>query len=166
MELQTLITISEYLSTSYHPDREYLEGVVVERNVGERDHSRVQTDLSTYFNVRAEEWGIRVFVEQRVHVKPTRFRVPDICVVAGPEPEDQIFTTPPLACIEVLSKDDRWSEVQETVHGYLSFGVRYVWIIDPRGRKGYICTAEGTHEVAELRAASPDFIVPLAAVLK
>jgi len=166
MELQTLITVSEYLSTSYHPDREYLEGVVLERNVGERDHSRIQTDLSTYFNVRAEDWGIRVFVEQRVQVKPTRFRVPDICIVAGPEPEEQILTNPPLACIEILSKNDRWSEVQETVHDYLSFGVRHVWIIDPRSRKAYLCAAEGMHEVVELRAADPDFVVPLAAVFK
>src|ERR1019366_7939929 len=110
MELQTLITVGEYLSASYRPDREYLDGMVVERNVGERDHSRVQTDLSTYLNVRAEHWGIRVFVEQRVQVRPTRFRVPDICVVAGPEPEEQILTSPPLACIEILSKDDRWSD--------------------------------------------------------
>ena len=94
MELQTLITVSEYLSTSYRPDREYLEGTVTERNAGERDHSRVQTDLSTFLNVRADAWGIRVFVEQRVQVKPTRFRIPDICVVAGPEPEEQILTSP------------------------------------------------------------------------
>jgi len=55
MELQALIPVSEYSSTSYRPDREYLEGVVVERNMGEREHSRVQTDLSTYLNVRAED---------------------------------------------------------------------------------------------------------------
>ena len=139
MGLQTLIPVSEYLSTSYRPDREFLDGAVVERNVGERDHSRVQTDLSTYLNVRAETWQIHVFVEQRVQVKATRYRVPDICVVAGAEPEGQILTSPPLACIEILSKDDRWSDVQERLDDYISFGVAHVWIIDPRIRKAYVC---------------------------
>jgi len=101
-----------------------------------------------------------------VQVKPTRFRMPDICVVAGPEPHEQILTSPPFACIAILSKDDRWSEVQERVDDYLSFGVRHVWIIDPRSRKAYLCAAEGMREVAELRAANPDLAIPLAAVFK
>lgn len=55
MAAGTLISVQEYLSTSYSPDREYVDGVVVERNLGERDHSRLQTDLSTYLNVRSRE---------------------------------------------------------------------------------------------------------------
>ena len=166
MGLQTLIPVSEYLSTSYRPDREFLDGVVVERNVGERDHSRVQTDLSTYLNVRAETWQIHVYVEQRVQVKATRFRVPDICVVAGTEPEGQILTSPPLACIEILSKDDRWSDVQERIDDYVSFGVTHVWIVDPRIRKVYVCGTEGMREVSELRVTDSAIVVPLTAVFK
>lgn len=49
--------------------------------------------------------------EQRA---PTRFRVPDVCVVKG-EPAEQIFHTPPFICIEVLSKDDRLIEMLERV---------------------------------------------------
>jgi Uma2 family endonuclease len=166
MGLQTLIPVSEYLSTSYRPDREFLDGAVVERNVGERDHSRVQTDLSTYLNVRAETWQIHVFVEQRVQVKATRYRVPDICVVSGAEPEGQILTSPPLACIEILSKDDRWSDVQERIDDYVSFGVPHVWIVDPRIRKAYVCGAEGMREVSELRVTDSAIVVPLTAVFK
>ena len=33
---------NEYLATSYRPDREYVDGAVVERNLGEHDHSRLQ----------------------------------------------------------------------------------------------------------------------------
>ena len=156
--------MAEYLSTSYRPDCDYVDGLVLERNVGERDHSRVQTDLSTYLNVRSSQWGIHVFVEQRVQVKATRFRVPDICLVAGAEPDEQILTSPPLACIEILSKDDRWSQVQERIDDYLTFGVRYVWVIDPRSRKAYEFTAEGMREVRELRMNDPEIYVPLEAL--
>jgi len=166
MSAGTLISVEEYLHTTYRPDRDYIDGAVIERNVGEKDHSRLQTDLSTFLNVRAKQWNIAVFVEQRVQVKPRRFRVPDICVVAGPEPEEQIFRTPPLVCIEILSKDDRWSEVQERIDDHLSFGVRHVWILDPRSRKAYDFTADGMHEVKELRAEQPEISVPLQALFR
>jgi len=51
------LSVREYVATNYHPDREYLDGTLVERNVGERDHSRIQTDLSTCLNVRADSWA-------------------------------------------------------------------------------------------------------------
>ena len=38
---QTLVSVEEYLNTSYDgADREYVDGRIVERNLGEKDHSR------------------------------------------------------------------------------------------------------------------------------
>ena len=42
MDTTVLVTEEEYLSTSYEPDCEYEDGVLIERNVGERDHSWLQ----------------------------------------------------------------------------------------------------------------------------
>jgi len=36
------VSVEEYLNTSYRPDCDYLEGELLERNVGEWDHSRLQ----------------------------------------------------------------------------------------------------------------------------
>ena len=166
MAAGTLISIAEYLSTSYSPDCDYVDGVLVERNVGERDHSSVQGLLVGYLVNRRKEWRIHVFPEQRVQIKPNRFRVPDVCVMAGAEPEEQILTTPPVVCIEILSKDDRWSQMQEKIDDYLSFGVRHVWVIDPRSRKAYEFTVAGMHEVRELRTQSPEIVVPLEALFE
>jgi hypothetical protein len=52
MGTQTLISLEEYLNTSYSPDREYRDGVVLERNVGTRSHSFLQTSLGAYFDRR------------------------------------------------------------------------------------------------------------------
>jgi hypothetical protein len=82
----TVVTLSEYLATSYRPDCEYLDGELLERNVGEWDHSRLQSLLSCYLCNREKQWGILVVIEQRVQVKASRFRVPDISVLAGPPP--------------------------------------------------------------------------------
>ena len=158
--------MAEYLSTSYSPDCDYVDGVLVERNVGEKDHSRAQGLLVGYLVNRRKEWKIHVFPEQRVQIKPSRFRVPDVCVVAGAEPDEQILTTPPLVCVEILSPDDRWSRMQEKIDDYLSFGVRHVWVIDPRSRKAYEFTAAGMHEVPELRTQNPEIVVPLQALFE
>ena len=72
----------------------------------------------------------------RVQVSSTRFRIPDICVLVGDFPTEQIFRTPPFLAIEVLSKKDRKRDVLEKVEDYLRFGVPYVWVINPRTREG------------------------------
>ncbi len=163
MATGSLVSVSEYLSTSYRPDCDYVDGVVLERNLGEYDHARLQGEVFAYFHARRKEWGIRGVPEQRVQVSPTRFRVPDICVVMG-EPPEQIFKTPPFICIEILSKDDRLSAMRERVADYLNFGVGYVWVIDPHTRKAWRCTMGAIAEVTELRTEDPEIVVPLDAL--
>jgi Uma2 family endonuclease len=42
---------------------------------------------------------------------------------------------PPELVVEVLSPDDRWSEVMQKLEEYLAFGIDRVWIVDPRLRQ-------------------------------
>ena len=42
MKAEALVPVEEYLRTSYDPDCDYVDGEVVERNLGERDHSSAQ----------------------------------------------------------------------------------------------------------------------------
>lgn len=139
----TLIPIEEYLRTSYSPDREYIDGQIVKRNLGEKTHGTVQSNLILFFGNRRKELGIREYPEQRVQVSPTRFRIPDVTVVKAPVPAEQIFTSPPHLCIEILSKDDTMQYMQEKIDDYIYFGVPYVWIINPKNRKGYVVTSAG-----------------------
>ena len=43
--LPALVSVEEYLHTSYSPDVDYVDGLLEERNVGEIDHSWVQKAL-------------------------------------------------------------------------------------------------------------------------
>jgi len=46
MSTKTFIAVNEYLHASFGgSDRDYLDGEVVERNMGELPHSLVQTEL-------------------------------------------------------------------------------------------------------------------------
>ena len=164
----TLISIEEYLRTSYSPDREYIDGEVVERNLGEKTHSKIQRRLSTYLDNRSKKFGIEVFPEQRVQVSARRFRVPDLTVVRSPEPEQEIFTSPPHLCIEILSKDDTMIGMQERVDDYLTFGVAYVWIINPKIRKAFVVTRAGMVEAKSgvLETRNPKISVPLSVLFE
>lgn len=161
---RTLVSIDEYLHTAYDPDCDYVDGVVLERNVGEKDHSKLQRELLLYLHERRKLWNIFVIQEQRVQVSRTRFRVPDICVIVGPEPDEQIFISPPFLCVEILSPEDRMSRMQERIDDYLKFGVFYVWVIDPQTHRAWIYTPDSIREVRDgvLRTENPELAVPLA----
>src|SRR5579864_1914169 len=118
MATPTQISVEEYLSTSYRPDCDYVDGEVLERNVGERDHSWLQMFVSAYIFNHYNSQGICPFTELRVQVKPKRFRIPDICVTVG-FPDEKILTKPPVLCIEILSPEDRMKRVQQRIDDYL-----------------------------------------------
>jgi Uma2 family endonuclease len=158
-----LISVEEYLATSYRPDCDYVDGEVVERNLGELDHGWLQGVLFAYFFTRRRQWNILVVPELRVQVKATRFRIPDLCVILG-KTDEQILTKPPFLCIEILSPEDRMKRVKERVTDYLEMGVPYVWVLDPKTKRTYVATAaESLHEVktSALRTENPVLEVPL-----
>jgi Uma2 family endonuclease len=163
MKAPTLVSVDEYLRTSYRPDCDYVDGEVLERNVGERDHSKLQREFILYLGTRAKKWGIHVFPEQRVQVAPHRFRIPDVCVVVGREPDEQVFHRPPFICKEVLSKDDSLRSVQKRVDDYLKFGVPYVWVFDPFDRRAWTYNIGGSREVMDgvLRTENPSIEISL-----
>jgi len=168
MAAATQISVTEYLNTSYRPDCDYVDGEVLERNLGERDHSRPQMRLIMFFGAREKEWRIVIMPEQRVQVKPHRYRIPDVCVVHEDAPDEQIVTTPPFICIEILSKDDTFKSVTERLDDYVAMGVPNVWVIEPHTRRGYIYSADGFLEAKDgvLRVANSDVAVPLASIFE
>ncbi len=166
MKTQEFVPVEEYLRSVYRPDRDYVDGEVLERNWGERDHSTLQGELLCYFHARRREWNVFVYPEQKVQVAASRFRVPDICVYIGAPPKEQIFRTPPFVCIEVLSPEDRMARVQERVDDYLKFGVPYIFVINPVNRRVWAYTQAGRAEVKDgiLRTENPSLSVPLAEI--
>ena len=163
MATGTLVSVEEYLNTSYSPDCDYVDGEVLERAFGEREHSELQAELVIYLGTLRKKYGFHIFPEQRVQVRPTRFRIPDICIVVGPRPSTPIFLEPPFLCIEILSKDDRYSAIRRKIADYQDFGVKYVWIIDTGTRKGDIYGPNAVREAKDgmLSTSDPDISVSI-----
>ncbi len=99
MQVETLVSVREYLTADYEVDCDYVDGVLEERYLGERDHSLLHGLITAYFGQRRKELGVQVLPGQRLQISPTRFRVVDVLLV-DPANREQIITIPPLLCIE------------------------------------------------------------------
>jgi len=159
-----LVSLEEYLNTAYSPDREYVDGVVVERHMGERPHSLVQSNI--VFSLRQRYAQLFVWPEQRVRTIPNRrSRSPDVCVTAE-DPGTDVFETAPLIAIEILSRRDEMSDVLEKLDEYRAFGVPHVWVIDPRRKKAFTYE-EGRLQESEAEALTAGAIqLPLEEVFR
>ena len=166
MAVATQISVEEYLGTTYHPDCDYVDGQLEERNLGEMDHGDAQSSCVVY--VRTKCPGFWAVTEVRMQVRPDRFRVPDVTIVRGGKPKTRIFTTPPLVAVEILSPDDRVSNLEKRVDDYLAFGIPTVWVIDPATHRGFIYTSEGRREAKDgvLHVSDGSLEVPLAALFQ
>jgi len=154
------IPIADYLNASYRPDREYVDGEVLERNVGKNEHSRLQALLAGWFGNFEDEWNVAAFTEQRVQVSPTRVRIPDVLLVPlAPHPD--VFVDPPLLVVEILSPDDSYAETQRRADDYFKMGVETVWIIDPVNRTGRVCVGKSWTESETLRVPGTEIWVSL-----
>ena len=166
MASATLIPVLQYLNTSYRPDCDFVDGEVKERNVGEQPHASIQMILGAIFHAHRQEWEVRTLPEQRVQVTPTRYRVPDLCILRRSDAKEPIITRAPLLCIEVLSRDDTLKELQERVNDYSTMGVAHIWAIDPVLRVGYVASPRGfiQPEDGKLRIQGTPIVVDLADV--
>ena len=151
-----LLTLEEYLRTSYHPDCDFVDGVLEERNVGEYEHNNLQAALIAWFFARGPEWNIRVLPEQRTRVGETRVRVPDVCLIPRHGTIERVRVTPPLVCIEIQSPEDRTSRTVRVLNDYLAMGVPNLWLFDPIDRVAFTYSASGLKLVDTSRITIPN----------
>ncbi len=168
MSTKVLMDVGEYLRTSFDgADCEYLDGKVVERNMGELPHGDVQFTLARLIWQAGRPLGVRVVTEVRIQISPTRYRIPDVSVWLAGDIGAGIPTKPPFLAIEVLSPEDRMTRIQRKIAEYLSIGVAWIWVVDPI-EKNAICFSQSNPAGAlteMLRTDNPIIEIPLAKAL-
>ena len=146
----TLVSLEEYLSTTYEPDREWVNGELRERNVGEFDHSRLQYWIAVRLGAQEARGEFIGFTEQRIRIGPRRYRIPDVCVLAEPSKHEPVITTPPLLVIEILSPSDEPGDLLEKLSDYQQFGIPHIWIADPVRQRVFVFESGVLRPVADL----------------
>lgn len=159
------MTVDEYRRAHFDgADRDFVDGGVFERNMGEVEHSIVQRELIRRLFAASAAAGLAVLPEIRLQTLPNRFRVADIAVWRAPAaPRRGIPALPPFLVIEILSPEDRMVRVQPKVQEYLSIGTSFVWVVDPYERQALVYTpdAPGGTPSATLDTREPDLSIEL-----
>lgn len=145
--LPQLISMDEYLRSSYEPDLEFVDGVLEEKCMGEREHGLLQALITGWFVSHRAEWKIEVILEYRTRVSKSRVRLPDVCVVWQDAPVERVGVTAPLLCIEILSPEDRPGRVMRRLDDFVAMGVEHLWIVDPSDRSAATYTRTGMKPV-------------------
>ena len=167
MAVAELISAEQYLHTSFEHDAEFVGGRIVERAAPRYEHAYLQAFLAGELRAVDRRLGLRIVTEQRVQIRPDRFRVPDVCVLTE-RPDDPfgraIVTKPPYLCIEILSPEDTMAYTMEKVREYLSFGVEWVWVIDPVSLSGQVHSQNSVSDVEDKIFPTDRFSIDLSAV--
>lgn len=162
MATKVLMTVDEYRHARFDgADRDFVDGEVIERNMGELPHARVQGELFHRIRLVAERLGLQVLPEIRIQVSATRFRVADIAVWRAGDIGRQVPTVAPFLVVEILSPEDRLVRLQPKIQEYLAHGVEWIWVIDPDDRSAlcYAPSNPGGSLVDELRTEHPEIVI-------
>jgi Uma2 family endonuclease len=157
------VGIETYLKTSYHPDCDFVDGEIEERNLGEFDHAQLQMAVAAWFYTHRTDWNVHVLPEQRVRVSATRVRIPDVCLVSRDLPIEQVIARPPVVVVEILSPEDRVRRYNDRLEDYRAMGVKNIWVIDPATQKGFDWIS-GWHERERFEAAGTPIYLDLPAL--
>ncbi len=152
----SILSIDEYLHTSYKPDVDFVEGTLQDRSMGEYEHNKLQTLIAVLFTINAKLWKTNTVVEQRIRVTGDRVRICDVAVLRADAPRESVTVTPPLICIEILSPEDRLSRAKQVLSDYLTMGVPNIWLIDPLRRAAWTFDSAGLHEANPTGLTVPD----------
>ena len=127
-----LVTVEEYLNSSYHPEMEFVDGMLVERSVQTIAHSLLCMLLIEHFALFRRQLGFKALPEARTQIiELARYRVPDIVLCPEPLDEGRVVVTVPWAVIEIESPDDKAGMQRRRFRDYLAVGVRHMILLDP-----------------------------------
>jgi Uma2 family endonuclease len=127
-----LVSVDEYLNTSYEQDMEYVDGVLVERGMPTVAHSLLQRLLMAWFLRFDEEMGFMALQDVRTQIiERARYRIPDTMLCPLPLPEGKVCDIVPRAVIEVLSPDDTLVRTRDRFEDYSHIGVHALVLMDP-----------------------------------
>jgi len=107
-----MVSVQEYLTTSYEADREYVDGELLERHSGEQSHARAHATVSFLLVQRKAQLGIRVLMSQRMRGLGLR--------------SARSYRPPSAFTLRRGSMRRRHS-----------MSVRYVWVIDPLTKQAF-----------------------------
>jgi Uma2 family endonuclease len=134
---------------------ELVEGTLVEKPMGHNE-SRMSTDLLYHLKhyLRSHDIGYLTGESGSFRLKST-MRMPDVAFVSWrhfPNKKKDVakypvLPFPPDLAVEVLSKTNTKKEIEQKRLEYFEFGVKLVWVVDPKKQTIGVYRQDGTSTV-------------------
>lgn len=155
---------------------ELVKGKLVRMSPAGHLHGYYEVNVSAALQakVRPKKLGRVLVGEVGIYIErnPDTVRGADVAFISNERlarvQSPSFLDVAPELVVEIMSPDDRWSEISEKIAEYFSIEVQMVWIVDPRRQQVHvyrspteveILTAEETLSGREIL---PDFSVPVA----
>jgi Uma2 family endonuclease len=110
---------------------EYVCGQLLERPTPNRTHGEIVAALVYIFMSRLQAKGFRAATEVRCQMPNGNYRLPDIVLFAPDHPWVELPSHPPAVVVQVLSNDDKYSDIFAKLEDYELWGVAHIWLVNP-----------------------------------
>lgn len=159
MPARTQISVEEYLTLSYNdrPEPDYVHGDIVERSLPTPTHAKVQGILAGMFFVLGKRAPLHSLPELRARVAPDVFHVIDLAIYVEDLPQGRYASEPAYVAIEVVSPDDRYTNMIELLEEHRRWCVPHIWLVDPWLKRLCVYSETGLATVDRLRLDEFDF---------
>jgi len=158
------LDLEEYLNTSYRPDMDYVDGVLVSRNVGTQLHGLLQGVVATRLWSFRHSHRLGAFIAVRLLVSAAtgRYRVPDVMAVAVPYQKGKFIVDVPAIVVEILSPEDTFDDIVDRCLDYEALTVPNILVMDPEKKRAWKFVSGG---LQLLTSAAIDLSLPNGLVL-
>jgi Uma2 family endonuclease len=156
MATQTTLTVEQYLNLPEQEGvvRELDEGRVIEMSPTGFPHAILVARIAYLLLRHVEETGSPYWVAEGsgFGLGPATVRIPDVFVIRK-EPvanvegaASGVLKSPPEIAVEVVSPNEKASQLERKVHQYLSAGTPSVWVVYPESKHVMVYRLSGTRE--------------------
>lgn len=180
LTLAHLITGEELAEMGDIGPCELVEGRIMPMSPTGDEHAGIEVIVATALQqfVRSHDLGRVRAGEVGIYTRrnPDTVRGADVLFISNEryarKQSASYLDVAPDLIVEIMSPNDRWSEVTQKLREYFAMGVRLVWVVDPKARSVYAYRA--LTDVREFSANDtlpgddvlPGFSVPVAGLFE
>ena len=142
---KTPVTGEELLAMGDIGRSELIEGEIIQIAPTGDEHGYIESNIDTALKpfVRERKLGRVMTGEVGIYIRrnPDTVRGADVAFISNERyaqrGKSAFLDVAPDLVVEVMSPDDRWSEVMKKLGEYFSIGVRLVWVVEPETQTVY-----------------------------
>lgn len=157
---ERLYTINELLEISQRDENRYelIRGRIIVMPPAGAPHGDLAMNLGARMRVFAEDHELgKVFAAETgfvLEMNPDMVRAPDVAFVRTERLNVDglpfgFFPGQPDIAVEIVSPNDRASEVQDKIQEWLSHGTLLVWVVEPKTKTLSIYRPDGSAQVLQ-----------------